>query len=66
MSNFRQLFSANSYNYNYAYNLETTAQYYTYFKKLADFWLEKYPDNFYQINYQELVNEPELHAKKSG
>ncbi|MDO7085756.1 sulfotransferase [Pseudocolwellia sp. AS88] len=64
MSNFRQLFSANSYNYNYAYSLETTAQYYRYFKKLADFWLEKHPDNFYQINYQELVNEPELHAKK--
>ncbi|WP_426369919.1 tetratricopeptide repeat-containing sulfotransferase family protein [Pseudocolwellia sp. HL-MZ7] len=64
MSNFRQLFSANSYNYNYAYNLETTAKYYTYFKKLADFWLEKYPDNFYQINYQDLVNNPKLHAKK--
>jgi len=64
MSNFRQLFSANSYNYNYAYNLETTAQYYVLFKKLADFWLNKYPNNFYQINYQALVNEPELNAKK--
>lgn len=64
MSNFRQLFSANSYNYNYAYSLDTTAKYYVFFKKLADFWLEKYPNNFYQVNYQELVNSPELHAKK--
>lgn len=64
MSNFRQLFSANSYSYNYAYNIETTAKYYQQFKKLADFWLQKYPDNFYQINYQELVNSPELKARE--
>jgi len=64
MSNFRQLFSANSYNYNYAYSLDTTAKYYVFFKKLADFWLAKYPNNFYQVNYQELVNSPELHSKE--
>lgn len=64
MSNFRQLFSANSYNYNYAYSLKTVAQYYVEFKQLVDLWLEKYPDNFYQINYQTLVNESEIEAKK--
>lgn len=64
MSNFRQLFSANSYNYNYAYSLPTTAQYFVLFKKLAEFWVNKFPDNFYQVNYQELVNEPELKAKE--
>jgi len=64
MSNYRQLFSANSYNYNYAYDLKTTTQYYVEFKRLADFWSEKHPNNFYQINYQALVNEPEVEAKQ--
>lgn len=63
MSNYRQLFSANSYNYNYAYSLKTVAQYYVEFKQLVDFWSQKFPDNFYKINYQTLVNEPEIEAK---
>jgi len=64
VSNYRQLFSANSYNYNYAYHLETITHYYIEFKRLADFWLEKFPNNFYQVNYQALVNNPEEEAKQ--
>lgn len=64
MSNYRQLFSVNSYNYNYAYSLKTVAQYYVEFSRLADLWSEKYPNNFYQINYEALVNEPEIEAQK--
>jgi len=64
MSNYRQLFSANSYNYNYAYHLTTTAQYYVLFQKLALLWEKKYPENFTLINYQELVNNPEKKARE--
>jgi len=64
VSNFRQLFSANTYNYNYAYELETTANYYSLFNKLVETWKQNYPENFYQINYQKLVESPESEAKK--
>lgn len=64
VSNFRQLFAANAYNYNYAYDLVTTAKFYIEFSKLAKLWLKLFPDNFYLANYQELVNQPEMNAKK--
>ncbi|MBA6340440.1 sulfotransferase [Colwellia sp. MB02u-10] len=64
VSNFRQLFAVNFSYYNYAYDLSTTAEFYVLFKKLISFWLELYPDNFYIVNYEQLVNNPEAEAKK--
>lgn len=64
LSNFKQLFSVNQSYYNYAYNLDWTAEFYLLFKKLADFWLKKFPDNFYIVNYETLVNHSEAEAKK--
>ncbi len=64
VSNFRQLFSVNFSYYNYAYDLETTAEYYLLFKDLIAFWCEKFPENFYVVNYQSLVNSPVEEAKK--
>lgn len=64
VSNFRQLFSVNFSYYNYAYDLESAAQYYLQFKALTKFWQEKYPDNFYLVNYENLVNSPSVEAKK--
>ncbi|MFT5758369.1 MAG: tetratricopeptide (TPR) repeat protein [Alteromonadaceae bacterium] len=64
MSNFRQLFAANSYNYNYAYDLATTAKFYVEFKKLTQLWVKLFPDNFYLINYEKLVNNPDVEAQK--
>ena len=58
VSNFRQLFSVNQSYYNYAYDLQTTTEFYLLFKQLAELWLALFPDNFYLINYERLVNEP--------
>jgi len=64
VSNFKQLFAANSYNYNYAYDLLSTAKFYIEFHHLTKLWLKIFPDNFYLANYETLVNAPEVGAKK--
>lgn len=64
VSNFRQLFAVNQSNYNYAYDLQTTTEYYLLFKELAKLWLALFPDNFYLINYEKLVNDPLNEAKQ--
>lgn len=64
VSNFRQLFAVNQSYYSYSYDLESTAEFYLLFKQLATLWLELFHDNFYLINYEALVNEPEVEAKK--
>jgi len=64
MSNYRQLFTANSGSYNYAYELLTTAQYYIEFHKLTLLWKKLFPNNFYLVNYETLVNGPSVEAKK--
>ena len=64
VSNFRQLFSVNQSYYNYAYDLQTTTEFYLLFKQLAELWLALFPDNFYLINYEKLVNDPLNEAKQ--
>jgi tetratricopeptide (TPR) repeat protein len=64
VSNYRQLFAVNFSYYNYAYDLKTTAQFYHQFKQLTSLWLRLFPDNFYVVNYEKLVNNPEEEAKK--
>jgi tetratricopeptide (TPR) repeat protein len=64
VSNYRQLFAVNFSYYNYAYELETTAQFYHQFKQLTNLWLRLFPDNFYVVNYEKLVNNPKQEAKK--
>jgi len=64
VSNFRQLFSVNQSYYNYAYDLQTTTEFYLLFKQLAELWLALFPDNFYLINYERLVNDPINEAKQ--
>jgi tetratricopeptide (TPR) repeat protein len=64
VSNYRQLFSANSSSYDYAYDLKTTAHYYIEFQKLTQLWLKLFPDNFYLVNYEALVSNPEVEARK--
>ncbi|MDX2368106.1 MAG: sulfotransferase, partial [Colwellia sp.] len=64
VSNYRQLFAVNFSYYNYAYDLQTTAQFYHQFKQLTQLWLNLFPDNFYVVNYEKLVNNPEEEAKK--
>ncbi|WP_114325175.1 tetratricopeptide repeat-containing sulfotransferase family protein [Candidatus Colwellia aromaticivorans] len=64
VSNYRQLFAVNFSYYNYAYDLQTTAQFYQQFKQLTQLWLRLFPDNFYVVNYEKLVNNPEEEAIK--
>lgn len=64
VSNFRQLFAVNQSHYSYAYDLQSTTEYYLLFKALAKLWLEIFPDNFYMINYEKLVNEPLKEARQ--
>jgi tetratricopeptide (TPR) repeat protein len=64
VSNYRQLFAVNFSYYNYAYDLQTTAQFYHQFKQLTQLWLRLFPDNFYVVNYEKLVNNPKKEAKK--
>mgnify|MGYP000276405004 CR=1 FL=1 len=58
VSNFRQLFAVNQSYYSYSYDLESTTEFYLLFKQLATMWLTLFPDNFYLINYEKLVNDP--------
>jgi len=64
VSNFRQLFAVNQSYYNYSYDLESTAEFYLLFKELAALWLALFPENFYLVNYEKLVNDPLNEAKK--
>jgi len=64
VSNFRQLFSVNQSYYNYAYDLQSTTEFYLLFKGLAELWLDIFPENFYLINYEKLVNDPLNEAKQ--
>jgi Tfp pilus assembly protein PilF len=64
VSNYRQLFAVNFSYYNYAYDLETTAQFYHQFKQLTTLWLTLFPENFYVVNYEKLVKNPKEEAKK--
>ena len=64
VSNFRQLFAINQSYYSYSYDLESTTEFYLLFKKLATLWLTTFPDNFYFLNYEKLVNDPLNEAQK--
>ena len=44
--------------------MQTTTEYYLLFKELAKLWLALFPDNFYLINYEKLVNDPLNEAKQ--
>ncbi|MDB2651196.1 sulfotransferase [Amylibacter sp.] len=48
----------------YAYNLENLGTYYKQFLRIMDFWRNKMPDGFIEINYEDLINDPETHAQK--
>ena len=64
ISNYKQLFSVNQSYYNYAYSLTWTAEFYLMFKQLMQFWQQRLPNNFYVINYENLVNNPSIEAEK--
>jgi tetratricopeptide (TPR) repeat protein len=64
VSNFRQLFAVNQSYYSYSYDLESTTEFYLLFNQLTALWLALFPENFYFINYEKLVNDPVNEAKQ--
>ncbi len=59
LSNYRQLFALNYPYYNYSYDLADTARYYVGFHGLIELWQELLGDGFYQLRYEQLIEEPE-------
>ncbi len=50
--------------HSYAYDLKDLAHYYGTFVEMVDFWRERVPDWFYEVNYDELVSNPEEESRK--
>lgn len=48
----------------YAYDMEDLARYYTTFVDMIDFWRQRVPDWFYEVQYEELVANPEEESRK--
>ena len=47
----------------YAYDLTDLGTYYKQFLRILDFWREKMPEGFMEIHYEELIDDPEKHAR---
>jgi tetratricopeptide (TPR) repeat protein len=64
VGNFRQLFSINSPYYSYAFDKMNTARFYQQFYCLAVQWQQSQTENFYLLNYEQLVAQPEQQIKQ--
>jgi tetratricopeptide (TPR) repeat protein len=62
LSIYRNRFADNTHLY--AYNLENLGTYYKQFLRIMDFWRNKMPEGFMEINYEDLINDPETQAQK--
>lgn len=48
----------------YAYDQRDLARYYATFVDMIDFWREQVPDWFYEVQYEDLVADPEVQSRK--
>jgi Tfp pilus assembly protein PilF len=64
LSNYRQLFSTNFPYYNYAYDLLDTGRYYIEFDALASYWREMLGHRYREVQYEEVVNDTEVQARR--
>ena len=48
----------------YAYSQREIAHYYNQFKKLTDYWLQRFPGRIHVVQYEELVTNPEANIRK--
>lgn len=62
LSIYRNRFADNTHLY--AYDLENLGTYYKQFLRIMDFWRNKMPKDFMEINYEDLINDPETQAQK--
>ncbi|MBV1905033.1 MAG: sulfotransferase [Pseudomonadales bacterium] len=58
-SSYKQLFASKSADYNYAFNLEDTAEYYLQFDQLIRHWRKLFGGRIMEVAYEELVDTPE-------
>ena len=49
---------------NFAYDQKDIANFYSLYSELINFWKESFPDKFYIMNYERLVDSPEIEIKK--
>ncbi|PHR92713.1 MAG: protein-tyrosine sulfotransferase [Robiginitomaculum sp.] len=65
LSNYRQLFTLQYSYYNYTYDLEDTAQFYSDFDALMTHWRNVLPANrFMEINYEDIVFDQEVQTRR--
>ena len=48
----------------YAYDLRTLGLYYAMFEEMVDFWRERMPDGFVEIEYESLIDAPEAQTRR--
>jgi tetratricopeptide (TPR) repeat protein len=57
---YRQLFSEGIH---YSYDLRDLASCYNDYRRLTDFWRERYPDSIFDLSYEALVRDPEAQIR---
>lgn len=64
LSNFRQLFSATSWNHEYSYDLLDTGRYYLQFERLMAHWKQQFPGRILEVEYEALVDAQEAGSRE--
>jgi tetratricopeptide (TPR) repeat protein len=64
LSNFRQLFAADSPNHDYSYDLLDTGRYYILFDRLMAHWKKQFPGRFLEVDYEALVKSQEAGSRQ--
>jgi len=62
LSMYKNLFAAGKHLH--SYDLRDLARYYRLFEEIMEFWREKTPDWFHEIQYEDLIADPEGEARK--
>jgi len=64
LSNFRQLFAAQSPYYAYSFDLGDTGRYYALFDRLVAHWQRAFPGRILELRYEDLVNTQEASTRR--
>lgn len=64
LSNFRQLFSPDSPNHDYSYDLLDTGRYYVLFDRLVAHWKQTFPGRILEVDYEQLVESQEASSRQ--
>ena len=60
-SNFKNSFAQGSLGF--SYNLKNLGEYYNLYDDLMDYWNNKYPGEIYNLDYEKLVDDPEIEIR---